>query len=180
MFLDIAFGIFGGYLTGIFFHEVISWGLVVAGIIFVLLPDIDIFWNMGNKKKVDHRGYIHYPFLYIIVSFVLVFINYKIAFLFLITTLFHFVHDTFILGWGVAWLAPFSYRRYKIFPDDGKGGFLQEKFLTWLPSGQEALEKKLEDKHWIKNWYGKVTIVSVVEYVAFLTACAYIVNTFII
>ena len=31
---------------------------------------------------------------------------------------------------------------------------------------QKELEQKLNDPHWIKNWYGKVTVVSVVEYMA--------------
>ena len=180
MLLDIAFGIFGSYLTGTIFHGGVSLGLVVIGIIFVLLPDIDILWYK-SKKNVDHRSFTHYPFFYAIISIFLFFVvDVKIAFLFFVTTLFHFVHDTCILGWGVAWFAPFSYRRFKVFPDNGKGGFLEEKFLTWLPAEQKALEKKLEDKHWVKNWYGKVTIVSIVEYSAFLLAFIYVVHTFVI
>lgn len=176
MFLDIAFGIFGSYLTGEIFHEVVTWHLILFGVFFALLPDIDILWYKSNQK-IDHRSFMHWPSFYFIASiFVYFILGNKIAFLFLITALFHFVHDTFILGWGVSWFAPFSYRRFKLFPDNGKGGFLKEKFLTWLPEEQKSLEQKLDDKHWIRNWYGKVTVVSLIEYSSFLIAIAYILN----
>lgn len=180
MFLDIAFGIFGSYIVSNFFGETVTLQFIFLGIVFVLLPDLDMFWYKKNKKR-DHRSFVHFPLVYIIVSLLLLsFFETKIALLFFITTLFHFIHDTFILGWGVAWFAPFSYRRYKLFPDNGKGGFLQEKYLTWLPDGQKAIEERLHDTHWIKNWYGRVTVVSVIEYSAFVTAIFYVVYTYVL
>jgi hypothetical protein len=178
MFLDIAFGIFASYVTANFFDISITWQLICLGIFFNLLPDIDFLWK--SNQKIDHRGFMHYP-LYYVIATVLILLSgsYLFAFLFFITTLFHFVHDTFVLGWGVAWLAPFSYRRYKLFPDDGKGEFLKEKFLTWLPEDQEVLEKKLDDKHWIQNWYCRFTIISFVEYTSFLIAVLLVIVTFV-
>lgn len=180
MFLDIAFGVFGSYITGTLFNEAVTVQLTLLGIVFVLLPDIDIIWHNKNKN-VDHRSLLHYPLLYIVTSLVVALTcSTSTAFLFFITTLFHFVHDTFILGWGVAWFAPFSLRRYKFFPDNGRGGFLKEKYMTWLPGEQKVLEEKLCDSHWIRNWYGRVTVVSVVEYSAFLMACVYSIYTFVL
>lgn len=172
MFLDIAFGIFAAGSIGTIFNIDLTLSLCLIGVLFTLLPDIDVLWY--STEKGDHRGFMHWPVLYIGMSLLLYFYgNTPFASLFLITTLFHFVHDTFILGWGIAWLAPFSYRRYKLFPDDGKGGFLKERYVTWLPGEQKALQEKLDDKHWIRNWYGKVTVVSVLEYTSFLVALVY-------
>lgn len=176
MFLDFAFAVFASTITASIFHEAVTWQLVCLGLIFIFIPDIDFY--IRSIRKIDHRSFLHYPFFYIVASvLILVFGNTEIAFLFFITTLFHFIHDTLILGWGVAWFAPVSYRRYKLFPDNGMGGFLKEKFLTWLPSEQEQMEQILNDPYWIKNWYCKVTVVSVVEYTAFFSAVMYVIYT---
>lgn len=107
----------------------------------MLLPDIDIFWYRINSK-IDHRGFTHYPLLYFVISVIFSFFaDIKIIVLFFTTTIFHCIHDTFILGWSVPWFAPFSYRRFKISPDNGKGGFLKEKYLSWLPDQQKNLKK---------------------------------------
>lgn len=178
MFLDIAFGIFASYITANLFDVTITWQLMCLGVFFILLPDIDFWWR--NDQKIDHRSFMHCPLYYVVISLVIALTgNYMLAFLFLITAIFHFVHDTFVLGWGVAWFAPFSYRRYKLFPDDGKGGFLKEKFLTWLPSEHLSLEKKLNDKDWVYHWYLRLTVVSFVEYTSFLIAVLLVIVTFV-
>lgn len=178
MFLDIAFGIFASKFVSDYFSSDLTLLFLAMSILFVLLPDIDILWYK-RYDKIDHRGFMHYPLLYTVVSLALAAtVGVEIASLFFVTIMFHFIHDTFILGWGVTWFAPFSLRRYKLFPDNGKGGFLKEKYMTWLPSEQGELEQKLDDKHWIKNWYGKVTVISVVEYCSFSIAILWLVYHF--
>lgn len=39
----------------------------------------------------------------------------------------------------------------------------------------KKLEENLDDKNWIKNWYGKVTVVSFVEYSTFIISVIWII-----
>jgi hypothetical protein len=69
------------------------------------------------------------------------------ALLFMVCSLWHFVHDTSWIGNGIAWFGPYSKKRYTYFP-------------------QEHKVKK--DEHWIKAYYFHPTVVSVTETAIFI------------
>jgi len=63
--------------------------------------------------------------------------------------LLHYLHDTYEgEGWGVAWLAPFSFRRLEILPKE-KSVF----FYIWKIDELEG--KNLQLWEWIEKYYLK-------------------------
>ena len=84
------------------------------------------------------------------------------ATLFSLCILAHLIHDSIGIGWGVAWLAPFSMRKI-LFPERGRRreyGW----FMTWLLAEEAAMARKWHDPHWIKNWYFRPKFLTGVEY----------------
>lgn len=158
MLLDITFGLFLGKVFNIGF----------IGIIFSLLPDIDFLFK---SKKFSHRGILHTPIVYILISILLFLsgISEKIIFAFLIGTMFHLFHDLFVLGHGIMPLYPISKKRLKIFPDDGYDGYLKEKILWWNPEEINKIREKFNFKEntskesWIKIWYLKPNKFLIIE-----------------
>lgn len=172
MLLDITFGLF----IGKFF------GIGILGVIFSLLPDIDFIFK---SKVFSHRGVIHTPIFYILICIILTAedIPSNIIIAFIIGTMFHLFHDLFVLGRGVMILYPFSKYRLKIFPDNGKDGYLKQKILWWneedTPKYAEHIGTEnssgLDNKHWIKIWYLRPNLFVVTETVlAFLFLFVYI------
>lgn len=76
MLLDIGVGIFLAMgLSSLFGIEITS-RLVLAGVLFALLPDADVFvelWQrrgkLGGKIQGFHRTITHYPLLYVLAAF---------------------------------------------------------------------------------------------------------------
>lgn len=184
MILDIAIGL----LLGSYFNtgDEMNYLLMILAILFCLLPDIDIFYYLFKKyiKKVDmieHRSWTHFPLVYVPVYFTILYIEnifnikYNISTLFLLSIVWHFVHDTLFIGWGVMWGWPFSKRKYKIFPDRN-GKVTGKLLLTWLPEDQENIIKWSGGSidGWLRHYYFKFNIVSALEYGVFLYTFIYI------
>lgn len=183
MFLDSAFGILGAIIIASYSHKELSYLFVFLGISFALLPDIDVLYYAFKKyflkKKItNHRSLTHTPFLYVPVAALLYDVfGWEVGVLFSSGILFHFIHDSLWLGWGIAWLSPFSKRKIRFFPDKN-GKISNQFFMTWQTEEEEMLIKKYHDPHWIKNFYLKPGIVSYVEYTAFIIAIAVLSYTF--
>ncbi len=150
--LDIAIGIFISLFVTHAFSIHASALLVILGIGAALFPDLDNVIPQWRRAPYDHRNVLHWPLAYIPLSLVvfLVFGN-MYGTLFSLGVLWHLVHDTVGIGWGVTWLAPFSMRKF-MFPESGRRreyGW----FMTWLPDEEAAMAAKWHDPHWLRNWY---------------------------
>lgn len=134
-----------------------------------------MLWYMFGKpsRKYDHRIYTHYPLVWIPVA-LLVWIIFGpvIATLLSACVLMHLVHDTIGLGWGIAWLAPFSQRKFRFLsPTGGKNGGW-EFFRTWVTNEEEQMEAVQYDPHWVRNYYLRPHIIGITEYAIFLVGLA--------
>jgi hypothetical protein len=147
MFGDIGIGIILSIVFSQIFSIELRTSFVVWGIVFSLLPDIDMLvYVCPSLKKVfgKHRGFSHYPIVYVPVVGLICFFSGLLWALYLGAAVFlHLVHDTFWIGSGITWLWPFSKKSFKFFPQDAK-----------VPAGM----------HWVKAFYFRPTLVSVCEY----------------
>lgn len=169
--LDVAIGIFLSLGIAEAFTIPASIHLILFGVGSSLLPDIDILPFLWQKPY-NHRSWPHYPLIYIPVAIAcFVFLGAAYGTLFVCGILAHFVHDTIGLGWGVAWLAPFSKRKFLLFPD-GERRAAYGAFMTWLPHEEAAMAEQHANPHWIRDYYLRPNIVAYIEYGAFLGALA--------
>ena len=166
MFQDTGIGILLAILTSYLFDVPISPWLVIACIVFSLLPDLDFL--LPAKMVRGHRGIMHYPFIYLVISILVYFIFGPLwSFIFISGVFLHLIHDTVFLGWGIKWSWPYSLRAYKFFPD--KDGRITSKFfLSWMPEEEAKVKSEYgSDEEWMRTFFGTVNIVSVIEYSIF-------------
>lgn len=156
MFMDIGFGILLSMGASQIFEVPLTPALLALGIISALLPDIDMLWFGINRllgsRQHDHRSFTHYPLLYMpAIGAVYALFGGLIASVVAAGVALHLIHDTIGLGHGIAWLAPFSYRKYRILP---------------VPPG---------DGRWIRNYYLRPNLIAYLEYgtLLFAIACLY-------
>lgn len=182
MFLDIGAGI----IAGIFFQTSaeFSWYFFLFALITALLPDIDMLWYWLRKKTTksvldNHRSFTHYPIVYLpIIIVIYLFFGAHIGLVFGLLILYHFVHDTLFIGWGVKWFWPFTSRAFKIFPD--QNGKVTSRFmLSWLPSEEQKIKEWAGQSDWIKAFYRTPNIVAYIEYPVFLFSLYYLFVTLV-
>ena len=170
MFLDIGIGILLSVWTSWFFRVDLTLTLILAGIAFALLPDIDFFvefikhGSVGGKVIREHRELIHFPIIYIPIV-ILIFVTYGAMWtaLFGLCLLAHFIHDSIGIGWGIKWFWPFSRKTYKFFSEkDGK--FSHRLVVSWSPEELTKVVSEYGDPNWIRNIYLRLTPVSVIEF----------------
>lgn len=157
MFMDIGFGILLSIGASQFFEVPLTPALLALGLMSALLPDIDMLWfcigRLLGSKEADHRSFTHYPLLYIpVIGLLYALWGGLVASVAALGVLIHLAHDTIGLGWGIAWLAPFSYHKYRVLP---------------VPAG---------DGRWIRAHYLRPGIVAYLEYGTLLAAlcCLYL------
>lgn len=169
MFLDIGIGILLSIATSWFFQTELTIFLILAGILFSLLPDLDFLieffkhGNVGGKVIREHRELLHFPFFYLPIAFLIfIFFGKIISSLFLLCLFSHFLHDSIGIGWGIKWLWPFSRKSYKFFSD--KTGHSCCQLITfWEKKELEKVVAEHGDPDWIRNFYFKLSSVLVVE-----------------
>lgn len=175
MILDIAFGIFGAIIFSNIMKTELSLFLVLFGIISTLLVDINLFPFIKsfklNKYHHKHREFLHYPLLFLPIGFfgILISLNLPLAIFFTISVLFHFIHDSIGIGWGIQWLYPFSKKYYKFFSDE-KNELSTRFMIIRTPEEQKAAVEKYGRNDWLKHYYLRPTIISITEYTAFVIA----------
>jgi len=170
MLLDTGVGILLSIITSWFFQTKLTIFLILAGIVFSLLPDLDFLiellkhGSVGGKVIREHREIFHYPLSYLpIILLVFIFFGEIIA-IFLSLCLFaHFLHDSIGIGWGIKWLWPFSQKSYKFFSDK-KGLFCCRPIVSWEKKELEKIVAQYGDPDWIKNIYFKLSPILVVEF----------------
>lgn len=164
--LDIGAGILLSLFVADYFGTEPTLFFVLLGIIFALLPDIDmISYLLRKRKHHDHRSFTHYPLLYVPASiFVFIFFGSMYGILFVLCILTHLIHDTVGLGWGISWLAPFSYRKFRFLSPTGNKNGAWEFFRTWLPQDEPKLVERQDDPSWVTTYYFRPNLIGFVEY----------------
>ncbi len=180
MFLDIGIGILVSILAGELFDVSLAPLLIGVGIIFALLPDLDIIVDLTmrvlrKRKRLDHREVWHYPLIFIpSVALLIYLVSSPIyVFMFVMITLLHFLHDSMGIGWGVYWLYPFSDKRYSFIYqyDVFKHKFEPKKLVySWTPQEVQKLSDEFGDPKWIKTIYFKLHPYALAEIIFFLAA----------
>lgn len=110
-FSGIAVGAITSQITGVDHYITIP-----VCIAFSIAPDINIFWR---KITEHHRDFTHYPFFWLIMVLAVFIIEYFLqstTFVFTLSLFMssavHLILDTFGIGLGVHWMAPFSHREF--------------------------------------------------------------------
>ncbi len=110
-FSGIAVGTITSQITGID-HRI----TIPVCIMFSITPDLSILWR---KITEHHRDFTHYPFFWLVMVIAVFITEYFLqstTFVFTLSLLMssatHLILDTFGIGLGVHWLAPFSYREF--------------------------------------------------------------------
>lgn len=122
MILDIGMGILLAVFTSWTFDTELTTTIVVCGIVFALVPDVDVLWGWvkpnkwWKRGKWGHREVSHYPFFLIPVGIVIwVVWGGMWAFLYFLGVAWHLLHDSFdIIGVKLFW--PFSSLNYSFHP----------------------------------------------------------------
>lgn len=169
--LDIGVGILLALgAAEVFGVEATPW-LVVLGIAAMLLPDIDLL-TLPLLGKWHHRTHTHFPILYVPLAILaFVFLDPLYATILTVGVYAHLVHDTFGIGWGIAWFWPFSQRKYLLFPEKGRQlpfGML----ASWTPEEEEQLKEAPRNARWLQLYYFRPNIVAYIEYGALLVGLA--------
>jgi hypothetical protein len=173
--LDIATGIFIALGASEWIGVELSSTLLFIALISALLPDFDLLFDRivaadGFLGRVigGHRGLLHAPAFYVLPSIIIYLAFGSLwASIFALGVFLHLLHDTFFLGWGIAWLWPFSHRRFKFFPDKD-GRITSRPVLSWLPEEEASIRAEWGSRHWIRDFYLRPSIVSILEYGAFV------------
>ncbi len=176
MFLDIGIGILTSIFVSHFFNIEISIWIVIFSISFALLPDLDFlyFYPKKHDTKYDykHRDIIHYPLLYLPIGTLIFWIIFgKVwGIAFFIASLFHFIHDSIGIGWGIKWLYPFSRDNHSFFylyAKDGQRGWRKLIFI-FKEKELPGIVAKYGDPNWVKNIYFKWHPIAIFELAFFI------------
>lgn len=148
MYLDIFVGLCIG-LLGSFISGEVNIPLVVFGVFAALAPDIDfIIYLMRHQWKIDqysheHRDILHKPLLFSVLIGIVLFVGgYSLyALLWMLGTTWHFMHDTYDGGWGIAWLYPLK-----------KGYYTRASYSpqTYIATKEE--QRKIATQHGTARW----------------------------
>ena len=179
MFLDIGVGILMAFGVGTYYAVPVDRMLIIAGVIFALLPDTDYLIHLmrGNSSRNAHRhrDLLHYPLL-LIPAGILVLYPFGAAWsaLFGFCALAHFIHDSIGIGWGVQWLWPLGDQHYSFFylykPKHRPEKLPRKLLYVWNHAEIDDLNARYGDEEWIRNIYLRWHPYAIVEFVVFLVA----------
>ncbi len=176
MFLDFGLGILAAIISCIIFSVDLTIGLLIFSVLVAVLPDVDFlyFYPKREDTKYDHihRNFIHYPLLYLPLGVLITFIFFGSvwAVAFFLSSLFHFIHDSIGIGWGIKWLYPFSKKNYAFFylySRRRKKG-LRKLIFSFDDEEQKRCVRKHGDPNWVKNIYFKGHPIAIVEFIGFI------------
>ncbi len=174
----MSFGLIVTLLGCWIFKTDLTWYYVVSGILFSLLPDLDalpelfkhriVAAHAGNTR--DHRDGLHYPLIVVPLSFIIPYILFGPFWSFMVgfNIFFHFVIDSFGLGWGIKWLHPFTKRNYKLDHQSKK------LFRSWDPGTLAEAIHHHGDPDWFSKYVqSKMFAAEVVLFVIILSITIY-------
>lgn len=164
---DIALGVIAAALMSYFWAENLSSRAVFIGIGGALAPDLDglyFFATRGTREAKNlyaHRSGLHYPLLYLPCTTLMIALasqTFSVPQGALVTAIFvnasflHFVHDTFLHGWGIPWLYPVYKWRIALFHKIKAGQTLPEIFMFPIED-LESIRDKYRDPEWYRLFY---------------------------
>ncbi|MDA8597169.1 metal-dependent hydrolase [Candidatus Pacebacteria bacterium] len=178
---DLANGIFATLLALWITGVDVVWWYYLIGIMFAMLPDVDAIPELiarrghlaaSSEHTHDHREYLHYPILFLIVGILIYSVSEFWGVFFLLGVSLHFLNDLYGTGWGIPLLWPVTQDRFKLFCDDDNNfSFKPRHFVRRIP--HQALQTEITE-HGVENWvaevYLKVSTISVIEYTLFAIA----------
>jgi hypothetical protein len=154
--------------------------LFLFGLIFSVIPDLDgikefiRFKNIGGSKgrAKDHRDGLHFPLMWLLASFLFVYLNPVLGTLFFLCVFAHFLNDSWGGGWGVQWLWPFSKKSYKFFSGKDEDAKIDadDVVISWTPEEKTKAIEVLGNPNWLEDIYLKPTKISIIEYGTFVVA----------
>ncbi len=159
--LDIGIGL----LAGALFHRLTGIPLLpseLMAVLFVLLPDLDAVIQAVRRRSLhrmdmEHRDLLHVPLLYVPIGTSLAWAvaGPAVAGLFAFLSVAHFVHDSIGIGWGIAWLRPFSRNYYKFLsePVGDASLTLHNLVAVWTPEQQRAAAARYGNPNWLRDMY---------------------------
>lgn len=165
---DIATAIFLTLYALPIFNAEFSPSVLLFAIVCALLPDIDMVpYVLRAHHRPDHRSFTHYPAVYLPLALLAsIFFDPLYATLFIAGVYLHLLHDTVGIGWGIAWLWPFTPRRFRFLSPLGNGQW--ELYTSWMPGETPAFERTNES--WIQTYYLRPNPIGLVEYGALFVA----------
>lgn len=162
--LDLAFGLTAAWLLARFYGTPFPQTTLLLGAVFAVLPDIDfpIEWlsrgTVGGKKLGFHREITHYPLIYLPIIAMIAFLAGSFwAILLSLGLIFHFLHDSLGMGWGVKWLWPFDRRNFKFFSDKN-GAWSLNPIAAWEADELSIKVAEHGDPDWIKHYLNSRTL----------------------
>lgn len=162
--LDLSLGLIAAWVVAFIPGVHLTWLLLLLGIFGAYAPDIDVLFFLvkpwgekGFEQLYKHRSGVHYPLLFLPVAGALVGgLTYMVSaspfvstLVFMLGAFFHFVHDTFLHGWGISWLYPFSDKRIALFHHSRYRGALL-KVLVFPIKRLQGIRNEHHDPEW--NW----------------------------
>lgn len=160
--LDIGLAFIAAVLGHTLFGLPLGAHLVVTCVVFIVLVDIDCLFRIAEKGWIpgfghEHRDWLHWPLIYMPLGTVIIWYmaGWQFGVLFLALSLAHFIHDSIGVGWGVAWLRPFSSRYYKFFsrPAEDASVTFTRLVVSWTPEEQKEVAAKYGNPYWIRDTY---------------------------
>ena len=153
-----------------------TWLYFLLGILFSVLPDLDgvreffRFGYINAGEHGDHREGLHYPLVWLLAGVSWMLFMPFLGTLFTLCVFVHFLNDSWGTGWGVQWLWPYSEKSYKFFSRNNvcSDVTLQSLVTSWDAEGRRYTARTYSKPNWLEYNYGRFTIVSVMEYGAFI------------
>lgn len=176
---DIANGIFATFIVGEITETPLTWHFMV-GVVLAMLPDIDAVPRLFRTGYIvatkdnprDHRDYVHYPIVFFLVGLIMAVVSMFWGLLFLLTTMLHFINDTWGTGWGIKWLWPFTDKKYKFSWFDANRQIKTDlTSTTILP---------VASNEWIDRVYLTINPISIAEYALFAVSVMLLVIYFVV
>jgi hypothetical protein len=160
MFLDILLGVCLGVFASLSRVQHIEPLYIWVGIIAALLPDIDVLYSLVRRIPIGgtalgaHRRWTHYPSLGLVLSFCVGLIcGTQWGILIGTGLLWHYLHDSVGIGWGIPWLAPFRKRYYKFFSTKTGAPTKKPSIVSWSEQELADVMKKHGNPNWIRDIY---------------------------
>jgi hypothetical protein len=181
MVLDLGVGIFASIFVSWQFGLPFDWRLLMWGMGFSLLPDLDYFIHLARRGKLDqytfkHREIFHWPIPYLALGAVVLWPwGMPWVALFWICSLAHFIHDSVGIGYGVQWFQPFSKHRFEFFysfrpPQAPKAPI--RPVHVWKHEEMDRLVQTVGDPDYLGNVYFKLHPYAIAEFSVFYLGLA--------